>query len=151
MNNQRKEEIPLVNIERNPLVLLISVLITAGLVYLTFQTIFNKEAYEVNPLGFFLFVPTLIVFFQTMWYLVNPFAIIFEDKLEVKKSLFQNKFWHYVDIKKVGALKDSSFKIVYNDDEVEKISLFGIRASHKGLLLQELSKQVDMSLKNRPA
>lgn len=150
MNNKKKEDVPLVNIERNPLVLMASVLLTAGLVFLTFQTIFNKEAWEVKPLAFFLFVPTLVIFFQTLWYLVNPYAIIFEDKLEVKKSMFQNKFWHYVDIKQVSELKKGNFKIVYNDDEVERMDLFGVRGSHRSLLREELNKQVGISLQKRP-
>ena len=149
MYKPRKEEIPLVNIERNPLVLLLSALATAGLVYLTFRTLFDKEVGEINPLGFFLFAPTLVIIFQTLWYLLNPFAIIFEDKVEIKKSLFHNKFWFYNDLKKVSELKSGSFALYYNDDEIEKMNLMGIRSSHRALFLSELRKQINQSLTKR--
>jgi len=148
--NKKKEDIPLLNIERNPLVLLGSVLVTAIMVMIMYLSIFSKEAFEVSPIGFFLFVPTLLISFQTLWYLLNPFAIIFEDKLEIKHSLFQNKFWHYVDIKTVGEVKNGTFKIIYNDDEIEKMNLFGIKPSHRNLLREEFNKQISLSLDKRP-
>jgi hypothetical protein len=150
VNNKREEEIPLLNIERNPLVLLVSGALTVLFMYLTYKAILSKEAFEVNPLGFFLFVPTLLVSFQTLWYLLNPYAVIFKDKLEIRKSLFQNKFWHFVDIKKVSELKEGTFMIVYNDDEIEKMNLFGIRSSQRGLLREELNRQILSSLDKRP-
>ncbi len=140
---------PLANIERNPLVLLGSTALSAALVYLTYYTIFNKDVLQIKPVGFFLFVPTLIVSFQTLWYLLNPFALVFEDKLEIKQSLFHNKFWHYVDIKEVSSVKNGTFKITYNDHEIERMNLLGIKPSHKDLLREELNKQVQISLVKR--
>jgi hypothetical protein len=144
-----RNDIPLAYIERNPLLVLVSVLIAAGLVFLTFQTLFNKEAVDVKSMSFFLFVPTLVISFQALWYLLNPFAIIFEDKIEIKKSILHNRFWYFVDIKKVGELKNGTFAIAYNDDEVEKLNLFGIKPAHKALLRQEMVKHTDISLKKR--
>ena len=131
------------------MVLLVSAALTAGFFYLTYCAIFSKEAHEVNPIGFFLFVPTLFFSFQTLWYLLNPFAILFEDKLEIKQSLFHNKFWHYVDIKNVGLVKEGSFRITYNDNEIEKMNLVGIKTTHKELLREELNKQIVLSLAKR--
>lgn len=150
MYNKKKEEIPLVNIERNPMILIGSAVLTGLMILAMYHSIFNKEAFEASPWGFFLVVPTLLVSFQTLWYLLNPFAIIFEDKLEIKHSLFQNKYWHYVDIKLVGELRSGDIKIVYNDDEIEKLNLFGIKSSHKILLREELNKQIGLSLAKRP-
>lgn len=149
MYKPKKEEIPLVNIERNPLVLLLSLALTVGLVYLTFRTLFDREVSDINPLGFFLFVPTSIVLFQTLWYLLNPFAIIFEDKVEIKLSLFHNKFWFYNDLKKVSELKNGKIAIYYNDNEIEKLNLLGIKSTHKSLLREELNKQIANSLLKR--
>ncbi len=149
MNNKREEEIPLVNIERSPILLLVSATLAALFIFLTYKTVFGKEAHEVEPLGFFLFVPTAVFSFQTLWYLLNPFAIVYEDKLEIKQSLFQNKFWFFVDIQKVDDLKDGILRITYNDSEIEKINLIGIKPSHKGLLREALNKQVAISLTKR--
>ncbi len=149
MNSKEKERPPLMNIERNPLMLLICTALTVGLFYLTYITIFNKEAYEIKPYGFFLVVPSMFISFQTLWFLVNPFALLYEDKLETKHSLFHNKRRFYVDIKRVSQIKNGSFTITYNDDEVEKINLFGIRTSHISLLREELNKQVVISLEKR--
>ena len=149
MYKPKKEEIPLVNIERNPLVLIMSLLLTVGLIYLTFRTLFSQEVSDINPMGFLLIVPTSVISFQTLWYLLNPFAIIFDDKVEIKKSLFHNKFWYYNDLKKVSELKNGSFAIFYNDDEIEKMNLLGIKNAHKALLREELNKMVNGSLLKR--
>ena len=149
MNSKEKEAPPLLNIERNPLILLVSATITAILAYLTYITIFNKQVMEVKPYGFFLFVPTMFISFQTLWYLLNPFALLYEDKLEIKQSLFHNKFRYYVDLKNVSALANGGFRITYNDNETEQLNLFGIRPSHKALLREELNKQVLISIAKR--
>jgi hypothetical protein len=149
VNSREKEGVPLANIERNPLVLLTSAALTAALAFLTYYTIFNKDVLQIKPVGFFLFVPTAVISFQTLWFLLNPFAIIFEDKMEIKQSLFHNKFWHYVDIKEVGDVRNGTFKIIYNDHEIEKMNLMGIKSSHKALLREELNKQVYISLVKR--
>jgi hypothetical protein len=146
----RKEEVPLMSIERNPLFLIISLLLTVGMAYLTFQNLFAKEVLDINPLSFFLFVPTLVIFFQTMWYLLNPFAYIYEDKFEIKRSMFHNQFWHFVDIKKVGEIKNGKFNIQYNDDEVEPLKLFGVRRSDLPKFREEIIKKVEKSLTERP-
>ena len=151
MNSREKEEVPLANIERNPLLLLVSVALTTGFVILTYYAIFNKEAHEVKPYSFFLFVPTSVISFQTLWFLLNPFAIIFEDKLEIKQSLFHNKLWHFVDVKKVSQVNNGTFNITYNDDEIERMNLTGIKPSQKVFLRDEFDKQVFKSLAKREA
>jgi hypothetical protein len=150
VKNKQEEEVPLLYIERNPLLLLGSVALTAAFIYLTYYMVVGREAHAVNPKGFFLFVPALVVSFQTLWLLLNPFATFYHDKVEIKYSLFRNRTWHFVDIKHVGEIKRDSFKIVYNDDEVERIGLFGIRSSQKKTLCAELQKQVSLGLEKRP-
>jgi hypothetical protein len=145
----RIEEVPLASIERNPLFLLISALLAAGLVFLTFQTLFNKEVWQIEPLSFFLFVPTLVVSFQALWYMLNPFAYVYADKFEIKRSIFQTKFRHFVDIKNVGEVKGANFNIQYNDDEVERLNMFEVKTSHRTLLREEVKKRVEENLKVR--
>ena len=149
MNSKEKEKPPILNIERNPLILLVSGVLTIVLMYLTYITIFNKEVYDVKPYGFFLLVPTSFVSFQTLWYLLNPFALFYEDKLEIKYSLFHNKFIHYVDIKIVNEPEKSRLGICYNDNEKAYLNLFGIKPNHKILLKEELFKQIQLSLAKR--
>jgi hypothetical protein len=149
MKKQDQEEVVLLNIERNPLVLLFSVGLTIFFVFLTYSLIFAREVQEVQPLGFFLLVPTLLVFFQSLWYLLNPFAVIFEERVEIKQSFFHNKFWYFVDIKQVGELREGTFLIVYNDDEVEKMNLFGIKSSHRNVLREAFKKQMLLHIHKR--
>jgi len=47
VRKKEKEEIPLVYIERNPLVILTSMLLTVGMAYLTFKNVFNKDVMDV--------------------------------------------------------------------------------------------------------
>ena len=85
----------------------------------------------MNPLGFVLGVPCILLAFQTLWMLLNPYSIIYEDKFEVKRSGLSNKMWHFIDIKKVSEINGKGFVITYNDDDEELISTWGIRPSDK--------------------
>ena len=150
MKNKQEEEVPLLYIERNPLLLLGSVALTAAFIYLTYYMVVGREAHAVNPKGFFLFVPALVVSFQTLWLLLNPFATFYHDKVEIRYSLFRHKTWYFVDIKHVSEVRRDALKIVYNDDEVERIGLFGSRNSQKKMLSDELQKHVNLGLEKRP-
>ena len=144
MRNQEKDEVALVNIDRNPLILLLSIVISAVLGYFSYTFIL-----DLNPWGFILMVPAVFLSFQTIWLLLTPFAMVFDDKLEIKRSLFRNKMFFFVDVKKVGAIKNSNLFISYNDDEVAKIKLFGIKTSQLETLKSELEKHVTLVLNKR--
>ena len=144
MRNKEKDEVALVNIDRNPLTLLLSIGISTLLVYLSYTNIL-----DVNPWGFIIMVPATILSFQTIWMLLTPFAMVFEDKLEIKRSLFRNKMLFFVDIKKVGSIKNNNLFITYNDDELAKIPLFGIKTSQLVTLRSELEKHVNLVLRKR--
>lgn len=75
--------------------------------------------------------------------------MLFDDKLEIKRSLFSNKMLFFVDVKKVGNIKKGSLFISYNDDEIDKINLFGIRTSQTATLISELEKHVTITLNKR--
>ena len=121
-----KEDIPLQYFERNILFTLFFVGITGLLGLLTFSL-----WKDFNPMMFICGIPTVIMFFQTLWIMLNPFAIIYEDKFEFKKTMFSNKQWYFIDIKSVTEVTSSGFDIEYNDGDIEHISTFGLKPSHK--------------------
>ncbi|MDX2173046.1 MAG: hypothetical protein SFY56_08000 [Bacteroidota bacterium] len=149
MKKIEQDETPLLNVERHPLVIIVALLLCTCFIYLTFITIFKKEAFEVNPLGFFLFVPTLFICFQTLWFILNPYGLFYEDRFEVKKSFLSSKQWYFIDIKKVGELKSKGFIITYNDDEMERIKLTAAKPAHKKLMRDAFLKYVNVSLQKR--
>ena len=118
MRNPEKDEVALVNIDRNPLILVLSIVTSAVLGYFSYTFIL-----DLNPWGFILMVPATFVSFQTIWLLLTPFAMVFDDKLEIKRSLFRNKMFFFVDLKKIGAIKNTDLFISYNDNEVAKIKV----------------------------
>jgi hypothetical protein len=138
---KQKEDIPLQYFERNGIFKLFFIGITALFCFLTY-----KYFVAVNPLMFICAVPALMLIFQTLWIFLNPFAIIYEDKFEMKKTVFSNKQWYFIDIKSVGETNDKGFTIVYNDDDEEVISTFGIRGSHKKAFRDAVNHYVCKSL-----
>ncbi|MBL7910778.1 MAG: hypothetical protein JNJ41_06975 [Bacteroidia bacterium] len=144
MRNKEKDEIALINIDRNPLILLLSIGISTILDYLAYTFIL-----DLIPWGFVLLIPAVFLSFQTIWLLLTPYAMLFDDKLEIKRTLFSNKMLFFVDVKKVGTVKKGSLFISYNDDEVSKINLFGIKPSQVNTLRSELEKHVTLTLNKR--
>jgi hypothetical protein len=129
------DQVPILNIERNPIFLITSVVISALIVYFGFSLLKS-----VNPWGFIVMIPAAILSFQSLWFLLNPFAIIFEDRIEIKQTLFQYKEHYFIDIKKITENKKGRLFITYKDDEVEPIRLFGIKTGHVQLLKKEIEK-----------
>ncbi len=144
MRNKEKDEIALVNIDRNPLVLLTSIALSTVLDYLSYTFIL-----DLNPWGFVLMIPATFLSFQTIWLLLTPYAMVFDNKLEIKRTLFSNKMLFFTDVKKVGNIKKGSLFISYNDDEIDKINLFGIKGSQADTLKTELEKHVTIVLNKR--
>lgn len=138
---KQKEDIPVHYFERNPLIMLIFLTITSVFSYFTYSYFV-----AVNPMAFVLAVPTVILAFQTLWLMLNPYAVIYDDKFEIKRSILSNKFWYFIDIKSVGDVNAKGFNITYNDDEVETVSTFGIRSSNKQAFRDTVNKFVCRSL-----
>lgn len=138
---KRKEDIPLQYFERNVIIILFSLVLTGSFCFLTY---WYFKAF--NPLMFVLGVPSVILIFHSLWMLLNPFAVIYEDKFEMKKTMFSNKQWYFIDIKLVGEVTTKGFKITYNDDDEELISTFGIRNSHKKAFRDAVNHYVCKSL-----
>ena len=144
MRNKEKDEIALVNIDRNPFILIGSITLSVILVYFCYTFIL-----DLNPWGFVLMIPATFLSFQTIWLILTPFAMLFEDKLEIKRSLFSNKMLFFVDVKKVEGIKNNCLFISYNDNDVDKIKLFGVKPSQLNNLKSEFEKHVALTLNKR--
>lgn len=144
MRNEDKIEIPLLNIERNPLLLITSVLLSGIIVFCSY-VLFSA----MNPWGFMVMIPGAFLSFQTLWLLLNPFALIYKDRIEIKQSLFRNKIRYFVDIKKISATKNGKLYITYNDDDMEALNTFGIKHTQIVTLKSEIEKFVLASIATR--
>jgi hypothetical protein len=133
VNNGKIEEPPLVDIPRNPLWLVVSVLISFVFVYFT-AVLFR----DMSPMGFLFFVPASLVAFHTLWAFLNPFAGIYKDKIELKPSLFDQKTMYFRDIAFGGLDKKGDLIIEYTDGERERFRLYGIHKAHLNTLLSAL-------------
>jgi hypothetical protein len=141
---KQKEDVPLQYFERSYILLLLCFAALAGLAYITYVLII-----AVNPWGFIVGIPTVILAFQTLWLVLNPYAVIYDDKFEIKKSFIHNKIWYYIDIKNVSESSGYGFDITYNDNDEEKITTAGIRSSHKAAFRNAVNHYVCKSLVER--
>jgi hypothetical protein len=137
VRNKEKQEIALVNIERNPAIMIISVVITAATAFETYR-LFKA----MDPWGFVILTPAAVIAFQTLWLILNPFALVFKDKIEIKQSFFHSKDRYFTDIKHIVKNKKGKIYITYHDDEIERVNLFGIKNSHVELLKAEVEKHI---------
>jgi hypothetical protein len=138
------DEQPLLIVERSlPLVLGLLVLslgLVAAVVFL-FQ--------GLKPAGFLLMVPAAILTFQTLWMLLNPFALVFDNRLEIRQSWFQHKDRFFLDLNKVVPGSGGGLLLTYTDGEIEKLSLFGIRSSQREQLREKCSVQITVNAARR--
>jgi hypothetical protein len=144
VKREEKEETALLNVERNVIFLLFLVIISALIIYGAFKLL---QVY--NPWGFIVAIPGAILSFQSLWLLLHPFALIYTDRFEIRQSFLHRKERYIVDIKKITQKKSGKIYITYNDDEVEKINLAGIKPSHVSLMKEQVEKLVTESLKTR--
>lgn len=130
--------------ERNLLMIMVLVSISALLMWISIDMLKN-----VNPWGTLVAVPGLVFIFQSLWLITNPYAIVYEDRFEIKHSFFYSKTVFFLDLKKISELKGSSFIIYYNDDDAERLPLSGIRVSHKKTLQAAIEQGIEKTLKDR--
>jgi hypothetical protein len=143
-------ETPECYFERHPLIVLISVLLTTGLISLTLYLFYYKDIRSPGHGWALVLSPIAIVsLFQSLLFILNPFALLYKDKMEIKRNMFSNKIWYFNDIERVSEVNNRSFNITYNDGEVERLELRGIKPSHLKGLRDELHKHVYMSLERR--
>jgi hypothetical protein len=146
VRNEEEFGIPLVNIERSPLFLMFFVIVSAIISYSGYELLKN-----VNPWGFMVMIPAILFSFQTLWLLLNPFAVIFFDKIVIRQSFFHRKEFYFIDIKQITEGKQGKIYVTYHDGELEKLSLFGIRPLHLQHLKTEVEKLVLLSIKDNSA
>ena len=81
---------------------------------------------------------------------MNPFALVYADKIEIKQSLMRHKYRYFVDLKKISRDNKGKVIITYNDDEVEALNLFGVKTSQVDQFVSEISKSVQANMAVRP-
>ncbi len=104
-----------------------------------------KMLLDVNPWGSATAVPGLILTLQGLWLIVNPYAVVYENRFEIKQSLMYNKEFYYLDAKGIN----DKGQLIYNDGDVETLHLIGMRASHKQAFKNKLSEKINESLTKR--
>jgi hypothetical protein len=104
---------------------------------------------QVNPWGTASAVPGLVLTIQGVWLVTNPYAIVYDDRFEIKQNFVYNKEFYYLDAKRVESKKPGNLLVVYNDEETEKLPLFGMRASYKDKFRKALSENIAKSVVNR--
>lgn len=141
---KNKEEEPKEYFERN---ILLVITVTASGLLLDWLSI--KLLLDVNPWGSATAIPGLILTLQAIWLIVNPYAVVYENRFEIKQSLMYNKEFFYLDAKAIDGKKNHSIQIIYNDGDLESMPLLGIRASHKQLFKDRLNEKIGESIKHR--
>jgi hypothetical protein len=98
---------------------------------------------DMNPWGFLLMVPAAFSALHALWTLLNPFAEVYADRVELRRMVLGSRSYFFNDIKKVGQSDGKTF-IVYKDDEMERVSLFGIRPSERDGFFRMLSENITL-------
>jgi hypothetical protein len=132
-------ENPVLYYERKPIITLVCWSLAAALCYWVYDSIFNQDDLRtIHPISFFSVVPATIALYQALWFTVTPLAVFYDDRLELKTSIFQNKQWYFLDVKHVNEVSGNAFPIIYNDDEQELIRPIGIKSNHLKPLQESL-------------
>lgn len=140
MKKKEKEEVPLAVVERNLWLLAGSVIVSVALVYSGY-----KLLKDVNGWAFILLVPGITLTFQSLLWLLNPYAEIYKTRLEIRQSMFSHKEYFFIDIVSVTESKGRLY-ITYRDGEVAPLALFGIRPSQVSLLKKEIETMVSQTV-----
>ncbi len=141
---KNKEEEPKEYFERS--ILLVVTVTISGLLIDWFSI---KMLLDVNPWGSATAIPGLIITLQALWLIVNPYAIVYEDRFEIKQSLLYNKEFYYLDAKSINSKSSMSVQLAYNDGDLDRLPLLGMRASHKEKFKARLTEKINESLNNR--
>lgn len=141
---KNKQEEPKEYFERN---ILLVITITASGLMLDWLSI--KLLLDVNPWGTATAIPGLILTLQAIWLIVNPYAVVYENRFEIKQTLVYNKEFYYLDAKAIGNKNSISIQMTYNDGDLESLPLLGMRASHKQLFKHRLNEKIGESIKHR--
>ncbi len=142
MKNKSIEE-PKVYFERNTIVILVMACLAIAADYFGYTILIQP-----NPWGIFMAIFGLVLTIQTLWLILNPYTIVYDDKFEIKQSFFLNKEYFFLDIKSIE-LNHQKMIITYNDLEKDALPLFGMRPSHKQKMFEHLKKHIDLNMIGR--
>jgi len=132
--NKQQPEPHLAEIQRHPLLLIISLLVMVTFAWPAWLTIRS-----VNPWGFLMMGPALFAGFHALWLILNPFAWIYADRIEIRPTWFHNHLFYFKDITH-AQLKENYLYITYTDGEVARISILGISKSETESILKTFSQ-----------
>jgi len=141
---KNKDEEPKEYFERS---ILLVISVTAFAILIDWLAI--KMLIDVNPWGSAVGIPGLTLTLQALWLIVHPYAVVYNDRFEIKQSLLYNKEFYYLDSKAIEDTSNLSVRLIYNDSDSDKIPLLGMRASHKERFKTTLTEKISESLKNR--
>lgn len=142
MKNEDNE--PKEYFERNILFVGTIAAIGLGLDYLAYYVL-----RQANPWGALIAVPGIAISLQSLWLSIHPYAIVFEDRFIIKRSLFYNKQFVYLDAKAIEKTNASYFTMIYNDNDKVRLSIVGLRRKHKELFYKKLQEKIGESVSNR--
>lgn len=141
---KNKEEEPKEYFERS-----IFLVVTVAFLGLLLDWVSIKMLLDVNPWGSATAIPGLVITLQALWLILNPYAVVYENRFEIKQSLLYNKEFYYLDAKFIESSSSFSFNLVYNDGDFDKLPLLGMRESQKEKFKTRLVEKINESVKNR--
>ena len=141
---KNKDEEPKEYFERNILLVIIVTALALGLDWLAIQMLI-----DVNPWGSAVGIPGLTLTLQALWLIVHPYAVVYEDRFEIKQTLLYNKEFYYLDAKAIDGKSKISLNLVYNDGDPDCLPLLGMRPSHKQKFREKLIEKISESVKHR--
>ena len=141
---KNKDEEPKEYFERNILLVIIVTAVAVGLDWLAIQMLI-----DVNPWGSAVGIPSLTLTLQALWLIVHPYAVVYDDRFEIKQTLLYNKEFYYLDAKAIDGKSAIYLNLVYNDGDVDRLPLLGMRPSHKQKFREKLSEKISESVKHR--
>lgn len=141
---KNKDEEPREYFERNILLVIIVTAIAVGLDWLAIQMLI-----DVNPWGSAVGIPSLTLTLQALWLIVHPYAVVYDDRFEIKQTLLYNKEFYYLDAKAIDGKSAIYLNLVYNDGDIDRLPLLGMRPSHKQKFKEKLAEKISESVKHR--
>lgn len=120
---------PIASIDRNPFLVFGMIILTVVSCWWSYE-LFRA----VSGWAFLVAMPAAVLSFHTLWMMLNPFALIYENKAELRPTWFHNRDRYFNDLTKIEERKNGSFVITYTDGEQERLGLFGIKHAHRSLL-----------------
>ncbi len=138
------EEQPKEYFERNTPFSIILLTVGLGLCWLSYTIVITP-----NPWGLMIAVPGIVFVLQAAWLLMNPYALLFDDRIQIKQSLIYDKDFYFIDAKALQTTTNTTWHFVYNDDELAPISLKGMRQSEKEKFKARMIEKINESLTTR--